>query len=245
MFPLRAVHKPKRAPWITRLLIAVNVLVFVAQLMPGVWGDSWRHWALQMAVQPNCYLAPAGCGIELPRESELMWKPLFTSLFLHADWLHLGFNMLFLAVFGAGVEDKLGKLNFLAFYLVCGIGASLFFVATHPFSHVALIGASGAISGVLGAYLVLQTRSWILTYLPPVFLFPVPAPLFLIVWILMQFASQFSASWNALSWNRVLDVPGASQNNVAWIAHIAGFFIGAFWGWKIKPWWKRQVKSQK
>jgi membrane associated rhomboid family serine protease len=237
MLPLRAVHKPRCAPWITRLLVAINIFVFVAQLLPGAWGEGWRAWGHSMAVQSSCYVSPGSCGIELPRESTLLWQPLFVSLFLHAGFLHLAFNMLFLSVFGPGVEDRLGRLNFLVFYLCCGVGATLCHVVTHLFAHDALVGASGAISGVLGAYFILQTRSWILTYIPPIFLLPIPAPLFLLVWIASQIMSQFIPSWN-----RVL--VGSSDGNIAWMAHIGGFFIGAFWGWMVKPWWKKKAKNK-
>jgi membrane associated rhomboid family serine protease len=235
MFPLRAVHKTARPPFVTRILIVLNVLLFLGEYLPGSWGDGIRAWARSGAVQPQCYSSPSSCGIELPQEVRLLWQPLFVSMFLHAGVLHLALNMLFLSVFGAGVEEKLGKIRFVLLYFLCGIAAALAFIVTHAFSDVALVGASGAIAGVLGAYLILLPREWILTYVPPVFFFPVPAPLFLLVWIVLQIVSQFSQVFA-----RVLFLPNTGAQDVAWIAHIGGFVVGVGWGWMTKPWWKRR-----
>jgi membrane associated rhomboid family serine protease len=218
----------------TRFLVALNAGVFIWSLLP-----SQKYLLAQWGVRPRCYIAPSGCGIALPDEAELLWQPLFGSMFLHGDVLHLAFNMLFLWVFAPGLEEKLGRIKFLVFYLACGIGASLAHIATHPFSGVPAIGASGAISGVLGAYFILLTRSWILTYFPPIFVFPVPAPLFLGLWFLFQIGN----FWSNITW---LPQPlrGAGQgSDVAWMAHIGGFVFGALWAWKIKP-WKRKKRLE-
>ena len=232
MLPLRSVDKPKKPPFVTRLLFALNIIAFVYQLILG--GRTGLVYT--MGVKPQCYFAPGSCGISVPGETELLWQPLFVSLFLHAGFLHLAFNLLFLWVFGAGVEDQLGKLKFTLFYFGCGVVASLAHIITHPFSQVPTIGASGAIAGVLGAYLILLPRSWILTYFPPIFLFPVPAPLFLILWIV----SQITSSLTHLPW-----LPGSSGTDIAWVAHIGGFAAGVAYAWSIKPWWKprKQGKS--
>ena len=217
-------HPPQSPPFVTRLLVTINILVFVVQYLPGAWGNGARQLALSGGVVPHCYITPGACGLQSVQARGL-WEPLLFSMFLHAGVLHLAFNMLFLSVFGAGLEEKLGKLRFLFFYLACGVVATTAFIVTHPFSDAVLIGASGAIAGVLGAYLVLLPRSWILTYFPPIFLFPVPAPLFLLLWIAFQIASQFFPAWN-----RVLDSgsPGHA-NDVAWMAHIGGFTFGVLW----------------
>jgi membrane associated rhomboid family serine protease len=228
MFPLRAVHKTLRPPLITRVLITVNIVVFIAQWLPGVAGDWARHIKEYGGVQPHCYFAPSACGVTSSTGMDALWKPLLFSMFLHAGVLHLALNMLFLSVFGAGLEEKLGKLRFLIFYVVCGLAATGAQIVTHPLSDATLIGASGAIAGVLGAYLVLLPRSWILTYFPPIFLFPLPAPLFLLLWLAAQIAAQFVPAWN-----RVLESGSASQN-VAWMAHIGGFACGALWAWKVR-----------
>ena len=228
MFPLRAVHKPLRPPLVTRLLIAINIVFFVAQWLPGLSGDWARQLNAHGGVQSHCYFAPSACDITSSTRSDVLWEPLFVSMFLHAGVFHLAFNMLFLSVFGAGVEEKMGKSRFLIFYLVCGFVATGAQIVTHPLSDATLIGASGAIAGVLGAYLVLLPRSWILTYFPPIFLFPLPAPLFLLLWIMAQIAAQFVPGWN-----RVLE-SGVETQSVAWMAHIGGFVCGALWAWKVR-----------
>ena len=226
MSPLRAVHQTKLPPFVTRLLVVLNLLAFGLQLLLGSGIVTYA-----MGVRPHCYFSPSSCGVDLPQESAALWQPLFVSLFLHGGWLHLAFNMLFLWVFGPGLEERLGKLRFLLFYLGCGIAASLAHVVTHPLSSVPVIGASGAISGVLGAYLILLTRSWILTYFPPIFLFPVPAPLFIVLW----FASQIASALDFLP--RLT----GGETDVAWMAHIGGFAMGVFVAWGIKPWWKSKT----
>ncbi len=231
MFPLRAAHKTATPPFVTRLLVVLNVAGFLFQMLPGE--RSTLIYA--MGVKPRCYFAPGACGISVPGEGELLWQPLLVSLFLHAGVLHLAFNMLFLWVFGPGLEERLGKARFALFYVGCGIVAHLAHIVTHPFSTIPAIGASGAISGVLGAYLILLPRSWILTYFPPIFVFPVPAPLFLLVWIASQLASFFSL---------LPGLPGAGRSDIAWTAHIGGFAAGAAVGWSIKPWWKRGGKDK-
>jgi len=228
MFPLRDVHKPARPPFVTRLLITLNIVAF---------GYQWLLWLLTdgdliatMGVRPKCFVLPGSCGINPIGESELLWQPLLAAMFLHGGVLHLAFNMLFLSVFGAGVEDRLGRFRYLLVYLGCGLAASLAHIATNLFSTTPTIGASGAVAGVLGAYLILLPRSWILTYLPPIFIFPVPAPLFLLIWIGGQAASAFAG----LS----LFPTGHSGDNIAWMAHIGGFAAGVAVGWAVKPWWK-------
>lgn len=234
MFPLRDVHKLKRVPVITRLLILFNVVAFGWQIVASLEGRQSTLIA-QWGVRPKCYFAPGACGIELPSEAEQLWQPIFSSLFLHGGLLHLAFNMLFVAVFGPGVEDRLGRGKFVLLYFVCGVAATLTHVITNSASGVPAIGASGAIAGVLGAYLILLPKSWILTYFPPIFLFPVPAPLFLIAWIVGQIAS-------AMGWLS-LGLVNRDASDVAWMAHIGGFALGAAWAWTIKPWWKRSASK--
>jgi membrane associated rhomboid family serine protease len=234
MFPLRDVHKPQKAPWLTRLFVAANVAVFGWQLVQ--WNLLRTLPEARLGVVPLCYVSPGSCGVQLPDGAERLWQPLIASLFLHGDPLHLAFNLLFLWVFGPGLEDRLGKLRFAALYLGGGLFASLSHVITHPFSQSPVIGASGAIAAVLGAYFILLPRSWILTYLPPIWVFPVPAPLFLVLWFGGQISGAFAAVTERL--------PGASHSDgasqIAWIAHLAGFLCGAAVGWSVKPWWKKR-----
>jgi membrane associated rhomboid family serine protease len=218
MFPLRAVERPASVPFVTRLLIVLCVATFGWQLLLGGRDGGVSEWG----VQPICYFSPGSCGMGLSFNSDQLWQPLFVSLFMHGGWLHLASNMLFLWVFGPLVEDRLGKPRFSLLYLACGLVAHVAHIITHPLSPIPTIGASGAIAGVLGAYLVLLPRSWILTYFPPIFLFPVPAPLFLILWILSQFAGAFQF-WPGMA---------GGQGGVAWMAHIGGFAFGAWWMWR-------------
>jgi membrane associated rhomboid family serine protease len=233
MFPLRDVHKPDRPPFVTRLLVTLNVLAFIYQWLN--WTVSGQDVVMTMGVVPKCYVLPGSCGISVFGQSDELWKPLLVSMFLHGGVLHLAFNMLFLAVFGAGVEDKLGRFRYLMVYLGCGLAASAAHIVTHPLSMVPTIGASGAIAGILGAYLILLPRSWILTYLPPIFIFPVPAPVFLIVWIAGQVVSFFT--------NLPFFSPGHGGDDIAWVAHLGGFAAGAAVGWAVKPWWKSKASA--
>ena len=235
MFPLRDLHQPARPPFVTRLLLTLNILVFLYQCFDWLSGGDGLIRA--MGVRPVCYLHPAACGISLPTHSDRLWQPLIVSLFLHGGVLHLAFNMLFLWVFGPGVEERLGRGRFLVCYLGCGLAASLAHIVTHPGSAIPCIGASGAIAGVLGLYLILLPRSWVLTYFPPIFLFPVPAPLFLVVWLLLQVLNGFKHLPGFL--------PQPHQPDVAWMAHIGGFALGAALGWAMQPRRKRRAARAK
>lgn len=145
-------------------------------------------------------------------------QDLVTCMFLHGGWLHVIGNLLYLRVFGDNVEDRLGHLGYLVFYLVAGVAGSLAQYAFDPGSKVPLVGASGAIAGVLGAYVVLFPRARVVT-LFPVFIFltfiEVPALLFLGIWALQQFLY----GWMAFE-------GGVLAENVAWFAHIGGFVLG-------------------
>lgn len=146
------------------------------------------------------------------------WSPLLTSMFLHGSWMHLGGNMLYLWIFGDNVEDAMGHLGFLLFYILAGILAGLAHVLTHPSSRVPLVGASGAIAGVLGAYLILYPRAGIVSlifFFPFVRLVVLPAALVLSLWLVLQVIQGLAA----------LGAPGVTT--VAWWAHIGGFAAGA------------------
>lgn len=192
-------------------LIVVNVAVFVYEF---ALGRGVNDLIMRNGLIPAS-LTSAG------EAAGVAFRPhaLITSIFLHGGWLHVGGNMLYLWIFGDNVEDRLGRIRFLVFYLLCGIAASLTHVLANPSSTVPTIGASGAIAGVLGAYFLLYPRSRVLTLVPLGFYLQVvqlPAFLFLGFWFLLQFvvgAASLSASGDA--------------GGVAWWAHVGGFVAGA------------------
>jgi membrane associated rhomboid family serine protease len=146
--------------------------------------------------------------------------PVFIAMFLHGGWLHLGGNMLYLWIFGDNVEDRMGHARFFFFYLLCGVAATAAHILTNSGSRVPSLGASGAIGGVLGAYLMLYPRARIVT-LVPIWIFlqfiEIPALLFLGFWFVQQFF------YGTLS----LGIQSAQTGGVAWWAHIGGFASGA------------------
>ncbi len=162
-----------------------------------------------------------------PRAPFPIWLTLFTAMFLHGGWLHLLGNMLYLWVFGDNIEAALGRWRFLLFYLLSGVGAALLQMAIFPRSTVPMIGASGAIAGVLGAYLVLFPWARVLTLVPIFFflhLVEIPALILLGLWFIVQFFSG------------LVDLGG--MGGVAWFAHIGGFLAGAL---LVVPLKRRQV----
>jgi len=152
---------------------------------------------------------------------------IFVAMFLHAGWMHFGGNMLFLYIFGDNVEDRLGHFRYLVFYLACGLAASLCHAFFNPTSRLPSLGASGAISGVLAAYLFLYPRARILTLIP-IFLFfttEVPAFLFIVFWFVVQFFSGTAS----------LSTSTATTGGTAYFAHIGGFVAGLVLLAALKP----------
>ena len=205
MIPLRDRTRLRRFPGVTLLLIAANLAVF-----------AWVATRIA-AGQEDAILRAALVPRELLRKTDIpRLQTLLTSMFLHGDIAHLAGNLWYLWVFGSGVEIAMGGMRYLLFYLVAGVVASLVHVASAPVSTVPLIGASGAIAGVLGAYALLFPRARIRTLLPvvPFLWMPVvrtPALLFLLAWFVLQWIGATSDS-------------GAG---IAWMAHIGGFICGA------------------
>ena len=157
-------------------------------------------------------------GIEL--EAPSSWVSAVTSMFMHGGWLHLIFNMLFLWVFGRNVENRLGRIRFLLFYLAAGLAAVYGQSALHPDSTVPTIGASGAIAGVLGAYLLLYPRARIVTLIIIIFLvtvIEVPAMIMLGIWFALQFIPAIAD---------FASVEVADEGGVAYLAHVGGFLFG-------------------
>jgi len=145
--------------------------------------------------------------------------PYLTSLFLHGGWFHLIGNMWYLWIFGDNVEDRLGHFRFILFYLIVGVGAGVVHTGVNYDVRIPSVGASGAIAGVLGAYLILYPNARVLTLVPILFIWQIieiPAALVLGIWFLMQFFSGATA----------LAVASATEGGVAWWAHIGGFVLG-------------------
>jgi membrane associated rhomboid family serine protease len=209
--PLKDLNPSRTYPFINITLILANIAVFLYQL--GLEA-TLPHRAFEAYFLPYS-MVPARIPAFLLGHTgfEIAFLPLVTSMFLHSGFLHIAGNMLFLWIFGDNVEDFFGHLAYLFFYLVSGIGAGLLHVLFNLHSSIPAIGASGAISGVMGAYILLYPRARILTL---VFIFPLPVPavIFLGLWFVMQFLSGIDA------------LGGAATGGVAVWAHIGGFLLG-------------------
>src|SRR6185295_13183210 len=201
MIPLRDVIPSRTTPYVTISLVVVNALVFLYELSLG---DQVNEFMFSFGLVP-AYFA---------------WASVLTSMFLHGGFLHVAGNMLYLWIFGDNVEDRMGHGRFLVFYLLCGVAAALAQTITAPDSVIPMVGASGAIAGVMGAYFVLYPKSRIVTLIPIFFFFQVievPAILFLGIWFLMQFLSGLGS---------IVSVASGSTGGVAFWAHVAGFVAG-------------------
>jgi membrane associated rhomboid family serine protease len=197
---------------VTLSLIFVNSIIFLYQLsLPARASDAF---VMTYAAVPS-KIAAALAGHHYTFAQALV--PLLTCMFLHGGWLHIVGNMWFLWVFGANVEGRMGSASFLLFYLICGVGSSVAQMVFSWGSHVPALGASGAISGVLGAYVVLFPTSRILTLVPLFIIWftaRIPALLFIGLWFLIQFISGVGS----------LGIKNAG--GVAWWAHVGGFILG-------------------
>lgn len=211
MIPLRDLNPTRTFPIFTILLIAANVVIFLYQAtLPA---PLERQFVFQFGMIPN----RLGHELGNPAAPLLGVGTVFTSMFLHGGFLHLLGNMWFLWIFGDNIEDRLGHFRYLVFYLLCGVGAALAHFLTDSRSMIPTVGASGAISGVLGAYLVLFPGRKVITLIPlVVFFFTVELPAVVLLgwWFAIQFLNGFAA----------LSGPGGP--GVAWWAHIGGFVLG-------------------
>ncbi|HXH11403.1 MAG TPA: rhomboid family intramembrane serine protease [Alphaproteobacteria bacterium] len=225
MIPLRDTIPSSSYPFVTVGLITLNVLAFFYELSLG---RELELFIFRYGAVPLRFFAADVSIVE-------RLFPLFTSMFLHGGWVHLLGNMLYLWIFGDNIEDRLGHARFLLFYLLCGLAAALAQIYLNPTSRIPMVGASGAIAGVLGGYLLLFPHSRVLA-LVPVFFFlhfiEIPAFVFLIFWFLMQFLS------GAASIAPTQETVGG----VAWWAHIGGFVSGLALAY-VFPKRKRQVWS--
>ncbi len=213
MIPLKDTIPSRRYPIVTVSLIVVNVLIFLFELSLG---EGLSEFFDIFGVVPATYFELKETGAPFL----LVYFPFVTSMFLHGGWMHLIGNMLYLWVFGDNVEDMMGHFKFLVFYLLCGIFAALAHVYTNPHSEIPTVGASGAISGVLGAYFLLFPHSRVITLIPIFFFFDlieVSAFVFLGFWFILQFFNGI-ASLGAATY--------ATTGGVAWWAHIGGFVAG-------------------
>ena len=201
MIPLRSTERVRSTATVTLILILINTVVFLyEQMLPS--------WAL------DSFIAHYGIVPDRLRVSSML-----TSMFLHGGWLHLIGNMWFLWVFGRNVEDLIGSGRFFIFYILCGLAAAVVHVFFNPYSRVPTVGASGAIAGVMGAYVIKFPRARITT-LVPIFIFittmEIPAVFLLLYW----FAIQFFSGVGSIGYSQV------SSGGVAWFAHVGGFLAG-------------------
>lgn len=214
MFPLKDTIRSRSFPIVNWSIIVLNLLVFFYELSLGPAADNFiLHHGL----------TPVRFFWALHHDRFDAFAPIFTSMFLHGGWFHVLGNMWFLYIFGDNVEDRVGHVGYVFFYLLCGIGAALSQTLFFPGSNLPMVGASGAIAGILGAYFLLFPQSRILTIVPIFFfiqLMEVPAWVFLPFWFLMQFIQ------GAMS--------PQTSGGVAWWAHIGGFVVGMIGVWIFK-----------
>jgi rhomboid family protein len=209
LIPLRDTIQSRNYPLANSLIIGTNVLVYLIQLSHG---PNLQRFFLLYGLVPVRYSVPEVSGYFSLWQQVL---PFFSFMFIHGGFWHLLGNMWFLYIFGDNVEDRLGPLRYLLFYLLCGLISGLSHLALNWHSQAPTIGASGAIAGVMGAYFILYPKAKVLTLIP-VFFFPlfleIPAYIFLGLWFLLQFLSASAG--------------GAQGGGIAWWAHIGGFLAG-------------------
>jgi len=205
MLPLYDTVRTYKFPFINIVLIVANVLAFLyeSQLSPSALEGFIFDWGL----------VPA----HLISNPVTAWVTIFTAMFLHGGWFHLLSNMWFLYIFGDNVEARMGGMRYLIFYLLSGVAAVFLQTYLLPGSNIPMIGASGAIAGVLGAYLISFPRSRVASLVPILFIFTIveiPAAIFLVLWFISQLYSGLFA------------MQGAAASGIAWWAHIGGFVFG-------------------
>jgi len=250
VIPVHDVNPVRRTPWVTYALIAANVLVFLS--MPGlagsVVGDSSLAQTCHLQAFLDHYAAVprelihhqmprlvptgdvgvgahgAGCVVAPPSYDKSPALSVLTAMFLHGGWLHLLGNMLFLLIFGNNVEDRMGHVRYALFYVVCGYASGYGFALLNAGSADPLIGASGAIAGVLGAYLVLYPKARVWVLVPFLIFLPLRLPAWLVLgfWFVLQ--AVYSSGEGV-----------SSAGTVAYAAHVVGFLAGMALAWPLKP----------
>ena len=210
MFPIGDENEHSGIAFVSIGLIVLNVLAWFLELSQPS-GAALQSFLEAWGVVPREYSTATDLPPNIPYP---FWTTLITSMFLHGGWGHLGGNMMFLWVFGDNIEHRVGHVRFLVFYLVCGLAAGLAHIVFNSGSMIPTVGASGAISGVLGGYLLLFPRNkvYVLSWGG---VFAVPAVFMLGLWILLQFINGFGA---------VAETP--ETGGVAYLAHIGGFVAG-------------------
>ncbi len=222
MIPYKDDNPTLTFPFVTITIIALNVLIFILQILSG--GDSRGMVSAFGAIPSNL----------MTFESTQPISPamtIFTSMFMHGGLLHLGGNMLYLWIFGNNIEDSLGHIRFIFFYLFCGIVSAYSYALTMPGSHIPMIGASGAISGILGAYALLFPRTDVHTIVFFGFFIQtikIPALIVIGFWAIIQLLSGLFTG----------GIP--NQGGIAWFAHVGGFITGLL---TIKLWLPRRINK--
>jgi membrane associated rhomboid family serine protease len=224
LIPLKDLTPRRSFPIVTLLLILINVAVFIYQItLPAHAAQTFVNTYAVIPARIQSALA----GHHHSLVTALL--PLFTCMFLHGGWLHIIGNMWFLWIFGANVEDRMGPIPYLIFYLLCGVGSSIAQTAFSWGSHIPALGASGAISGVLGAYIVFFPTSQIYTLVTLFIIWfraRIPAIVFIGLWFVIQALSAYGTLGGA---------GHIEEGGVAWWAHIGGFVLGLFFA-KVIPW---------
>src|SRR5271165_1080476 len=216
MIPLRDDQPTFSTPFINYFLIVANVLVFVWELSVGMQSRGALNAVMnEFGVVPRHTIAILTGHSHA--DPALALLPILTSMFLHASFLHVAGNMLFLWIFGDNVEDYLGHFLYLVFYLASGFAASVTHILVNANSRVPSVGASGAIAGVLGAYFILYPRARVLVWFPPIFFFHVPAWLMLGYWFVVNFMSGTTTA---------IAETHQTSGGVAFWAHVGGFVAG-------------------
>jgi membrane associated rhomboid family serine protease len=249
VIPIHDVNPVRRTPVVTYALILANVVVFLltpasATTVTGAAGlaetcrqqafyDRYAAIPVELVHNRPLNLVPDGqvakgvqgfsCVLTHPRYHKLPFLSAVTSQFLHGSWLHLLGNMLFLWIFGNNVEDRFGRLRYLLFYLGCGVVAAYGFAFANPQSTEVLIGASGAIAGVLGAYITLFPRAPVWSLVPFLFFIPLPLPAWLVL-----------GGWFVLQWVYATGYAVTSAGSVAYLAHVFGFITGVLVGLAVR-----------
>jgi len=217
VIPIRDINHTHRTPVVTWAIIGANLAIFVGSLSLGK--PEAEALVMRFGVIPDVMLHGDWSLARLQGGAVGSLVTPFTSMFLHGGVLHVGSNMLFLHVFGDNVEDVLGRARFVLFYALCGVGAVVGQILVDPNSMVPMIGASGAISGVLAGYVTLFPHARVVTLIP-IFIFihfmEVPAVIFIVLWFLLQVVQGYLA----------LGIIAEGGGGVAWFAHIGGFLAG-------------------